>query len=323
MTITKPSHQSSQSLFEQLSFKQILFKQAFRSLAIASCLLLSVSQAVFAQNPQSGTARKLLVGDYEKKLLGLVKPDNTLEWKVEIRDIHDAQPLPNKHWLIQTTFQNVVEIDEAGKEVWRYDAGKTADGKQVEIHAFRRLDNGRTMIAESGNARIIEVDEKKNILLSIPLTVDNPSPHRDTRLVRPTPSKTYLVCHEGDAMLREYATDGKVVWSYKVGSKVYSAVRLANGNTLIGTGDGHRVIEVDREGKTVWELGEKELPNIQLVWVTMVDRLPNGNTWIVNCHAGPENPQIIEVSSDKKVVWTFKDFQRFGNALPVAVSVGE
>ncbi len=50
----------------------------------------------------------------------------------------------------------------------------------------------------------------------------------------------------------------------------------------------------------------------------MVERLPNGNTLIVNCHAGPDNPQIIEVDTNKKVVWTFKDFARFGNALPVA-----
>ncbi|MFN9593785.1 MAG: hypothetical protein ACK56G_13915, partial [Pirellulaceae bacterium] len=70
-----------------------------------------------------------------------------------------------------------------------------------------------------------------------------------------------------------------------------------------------------------WEVGEKELPGIRLAWVTMVERLPNGNTWIVNCHAGPDQPQIIEVTKEKKVVWTFRDFDRFGNALPVAVHV--
>jgi hypothetical protein len=38
-----------------------------------------------------------------------------------------------------------------------------------------------------------------------------------------------------------------------------------------------------------------------------------------NCHAGPENPQLIEVTRDKKVVWTFKDFKTFGNDLACAV----
>jgi hypothetical protein len=83
-------------------------------------------------------------------------------------------------------------------------------------------------------------------------------------------------------------------------------------------GDGHRVIEVDRDGKTIWSVEEKELPGITLAWVTMVERLTNGNTLIVNCHGGENNPQVIEVDPNKKVVWTFKDFRRFGNSLPVA-----
>lgn len=63
---------------------------------------------------------------------------------------------------------------------------------------------------------------------------------------------------------------------------------------------------------------KSDLPGIELAWVTMVDRLPSGNTRIVNCHAGPDNPQILEVTPEKEVVWTFKDFDHFGNALPVA-----
>ena len=99
---------------------------------------------------------------------------------------------------------------------------------------------------------------------------------------------------------------------------VYSAIRLPSGNTLIGCGDGHRAIEVDPTGQIVWSVGEKDLPGITLAWVTMVERLPDGNTIIVNCHAGPDNPQIIEVTPERRVVWTFRDFDRFGNSMPVA-----
>lgn len=294
-----------------------LFQIVLTSFALV--LALFPPSLVSADGPQTGKARTLLVGDYEKKLLALVNPDNSLAWQVPINAIHDAQPLPDGKWLIQTSFTNMLEVDRTGKEIWKYSAGKTADGKQIEIHAFRRLPNGNTMIAESGSAKILEVDSNKKIVHSIALKVDNPHPHRDTRLVRPTNKGTYLVCHEADSKIREYNREGAVVWSYDVGSKVYSAVRLENGNTLIGTGDGHRVIEVTPEGKIAWEVGENELPGIKLVWVTMVDRLPNGNTWVVNCHAGPTNPQILELSPDKKVIWSFRDFDRFGNALPVAV----
>jgi hypothetical protein len=58
---------------------------------------------------------------------------------------------------------------------------------------------------------------------------------------------------------------------------------------------------------------------VKLAWVTQVSRLPNGNTLVVNCHAGPDQPQVVEVTPDKKVAWSFKDFEHFGNATPVAL----
>lgn len=282
----------------------------------AGFVVLALAPVSWAQ--QTGTPRQFFAADYHKKVAALVKPDNTVAWSLPIRDIHDAQPLPNGHWLLQTSFTNVIELDKAGKEVWRYDAGKTSDGKQVEIHAFRRLDNGLTMIAESGTTRILEVAQDGSIKHSIPLKVSKPDPHRDTRLVRPTPDGNYLVSHEAENLVREYRRDGSIAWEHNVGSKVYSASRLANGNTLIGTGDGHSVQEISPDHKVVWQITEKEIPNVRLAWVTMVERLPNGNTWIVNCH-GEEQPQILEVTPDKKVVWSFRDFERFGNALPVAI----
>ena len=44
--------------------------------------------------------------------------------------------------------------------------------------------------------------------------------------------------------------------------------------------------------------------------------------FIGNCHAGPNNPQFIEVTKDKKVVWSFKDFKNFGNSMPVQAVLG-
>ena len=125
---------------------------------------------------------------------------------------------------------------------------------------------------------------------------------------------------------------GNVIWSYTLdlggrprspghgveghGTELFSAYRLENGNTLIGGGNNNRVIEVNSDGAIVWSVDQKELPGITLAWVTVLHRLPNGNTIINNCHAaGPGNPQLIEVTKDKQVVWTFKDFENFGDSL--------
>ncbi len=102
------------------------------------------------------------------------------------------------------------------------------------------------------------------------------------------------------------------------GVNVYAAVRLANGNTLIGGGNNNRVLEVSPKGEIVWSIDQKELPGVTLAWVTMVQVLPNGNVVIGNCHAGPDQPQLIEVTRDKKVIWTFQDHKHFDNNLAAA-----
>ena len=160
--------------------------------------------------------------------------------------------------------------------------------RAVEVHAFQRLENGLTMIAETGNRRIIEVDREGSIVREVPLTVDKPNAHRDTRMARKLPDGHYLVCHEGDGTVREYDQAGKVVWSYALdldgrprtpgheghGTDVFGAIRLPSGNTLIATGSGNRVIEVTPEGKVVWKIGHDELPGIRLFWVTTLQLLP-------------------------------------------------
>ncbi|HJT78743.1 MAG TPA: hypothetical protein VJ739_16180, partial [Gemmataceae bacterium] len=93
-------------------------------------------------------------------------------------------------------------------------------------------------------------------------------------------------------------------------------------NTLIAAGNGNRVIEVSPQGKVVWSIEHDELPGIRLAWVTTLQVLPDGNVIVGNCHAGPDNPQLFEVTRGKRVVWSFKDFKTFGNGLAAAQVLG-
>lgn len=272
----------------------------------------------------------------DKGHVAIVNASGQIEWEAECKyNSHDIALLPNGNLLLHTGPAKVVEMTPDKEIVWQYEAKPKAgyDGK-VEVHAFQRLVSGLTMVAESGNRRIVEVDRDGKIVKEISLTVDHPDAHRDTRLARKLASGNYLVCHEGDGVVREYDDSGKVVWSYKLdlagrpespghgpeghGTAVFGALRLASGNTLIACGNGNRVIEVTPEGKTVWSIEQKELPDITLAWVTTLQVLPSGNIIVGNCHAGEDNPQLFEVTRDKKVVWTFKDFKNFGNNLAAA-----
>ncbi|MFM8890463.1 MAG: hypothetical protein ACKOTB_02365 [Planctomycetia bacterium] len=306
----------------------------------AVVLVAAWSAAALGEAPvtavQTGTPRRVIAADSSTRTLAAVGADGRVEWRLPVGAIHDLHLLPDGHVLYQDGWTRIVELDERHRPIWDYNAKRNGNaGRTVEVHAFQRLPDGSTMIVESGPARIIEVDRDGNLRREIKLKVDNPSAHSDTRNVRKTAAGTYLVAHERDGVVREYDATGAVVWEFDVplfdkprkpghgpdafGDQVYSAERLDNGNTLVGTGNGHSVLEVTPGKEIVWKLEQHDLPGITLAWVTQVRRLGSGNTLLVNCHAGPDNPQIIEVSPEKQVVWTFKDFKTFGDSLPVAI----
>ena len=268
--------------------------------------------------------------------LAVLDASGEVVWEMPWGGIHDCHVLPNGNFLVLEGRAGVAEIDRQSKQVvWRYDAAKMNgnEGKTIEVHACQPLPDGHVMIAETTSQRIIEIDREGNILKTVPLKVEHPHPHTDTRLARKLDNGNYLVCHEGDGVVREYAGQGgEVVWEFEVpmfgkqpapghgpeafGNKAFSALRLPSGNTLIATGNGHSVLEVTPDKEIVWQLGQNELPGITLAWVTTLEVLPNGHYVIGNCHAGPGNPLLIELEpATKKVVWTLDRFEEFGNSV--------
>jgi outer membrane protein assembly factor BamB len=266
--------------------------------------------------------------------LAIVDTDGAVSWEMPWGGIHDIHLLENGRILTREGRTAVVEIDpETRKVVWKYDAAKENGnmGKRIEVHAFERLADGTTMIAESGIGRIVEVNRDGKLLREIPLVLDKPNAHSDTRLVRSSGAGSYLVAHEADGKVREYdRKTGKVIWEFEVpmfgksaknghgpeafGNRLFAAVRLKNGNTLVATGNGHSVLEVTPEKKIIWQINQKDLPGIRLAWVTTLEVLPNGNYVIGNCHAGPDQPLLVEVNpKTKKVVWQLDRHSDFGN----------
>ncbi|MBA3484754.1 MAG: PQQ-binding-like beta-propeller repeat protein [Pirellulales bacterium] len=295
-------------------------------------LVVALTATAMPHLSESAEAHRLLVQGNDK--LAIVADDGRIEWDMPWGAIHDVHRLANGNFMVQSGAAKVVEIDPAKRQVvWSYDSATQNGnaGRPVEVHAFQPLPDGRVMIAESGVGRIIEINRDGHLEKEIRLQVEHPHPHRDTRLVRKLANGNYLVCHEGDGAVREYdGASGKVVWEYRVplfdrkpadghgveafGNQVFAAVRLANGNTLVATGNGHSVLEVTPAKEMVWKLDQRELPGITLAWVTTIEVLKNGNYVIGNCHAGPENPQVVEIDpKTKQVVWQFKQFHKFGN----------
>src|SRR5437764_15019288 len=129
--------------------------------------------------------------------VAIVGPAGKVEWEVECKyNSHDIHMLPNGNVLLHTGPATITEMTPEKKVVWKYES-KPKEGYTggIEVHAVQRLADGSTMIAESGNKRIVEVHKDGKIVKGVQLTVNKPDPHRDTRTVRKLATANDLVWH--------------------------------------------------------------------------------------------------------------------------------
>lgn len=254
----------------------------------------------------------LVSASYQKDVIALCELDGTVLWKFQTggpkrghAGHHEVQMLDNGNILYHDDWDVVKEMTLDGTEVWHY-AGSG-------VHAFTRLQNGHTMIAESGKGRIIVVDSSGKIVSETPLGNEG---RGKTRQAEALDNGNFLVCAEQPGTVTEYDPSGNIVWEYEIGTRVYGAIRLRNGNTLIASGSGNSVVEVTPEKSIVWQVkGKVPRTDIRLHWTACLKELDNGHIIVDNCHAGPDNPQLIELDGQRNVVWQFNRFDLVGNGM--------
>ncbi|HUU93251.1 MAG TPA: hypothetical protein VM238_18810 [Phycisphaerae bacterium] len=253
--------------------------------------------------------------DYGGNKVCLVDEKGKITWQMPARQPQDVWLLPNGNILF-THGKGVKEVTRDKKVVWEF---TTAAGN--EIHACQPLPDGKVMIAESGPMRIIEVDRAGAITREVKLTTTCTRAHGQMRRARKLANGNYLVGQYSEAVVREYDGGGKIVREIPH-KNAFGGIRLPNGNTLLSTGDAHRIVEIDKDGNVVWEIKENDLPGNPLRFIAGMQRLPNGNTVVCNWgghgHVG-EQPQIFEVTPDKKVVGVIYDYGQFGTISGVSI----
>jgi hypothetical protein len=254
----------------------------------------------------------LVSASYGKNVIALCERDGSVFWQRKTggperghAGHHEVQMLENGNILFHDDWDTVKEMKLDGTVVWSY--------KSSNVHAFTRMPNGNTMIAESGTGRIIVVDSQGKLVSQTPLGEGG---RGSTRQAEVLPNGNYLVCAEQPGTVTEYDTAGKIVWEYEIKTRVYGAIRLRNGNTLICSGSGNSVVEVSPEKKVVWQVkGQVPDTKITLKWTACLHELPDGQLLIGNCHAGPNSPQIFQLDKNRKVVWEYNEFDLVGNGM--------
>lgn len=245
----------------------------------------------------------------------IVDADGKVVWKYPA-ETRDGWVLPNGNVLLTLHKSDaypggaVIEVTREHKVVFEY------KGTQAEVNTAQRLPDGRTMLTEAGeHPRLLEVDAAGRILVELPLQCTAKNPHLQSRMARKLPDGHYLVPQ--DRLVRELDATGKIVWEYrapasKLDNRTFCALRNAAGHTLISLTIGNQLVEVDAAGKVVWELKQGELGDTPLTRTTALAWLPNGNIVLSNYDARAPKPKLVEITRDKRVVWTYVDGTKFG-----------
>jgi hypothetical protein len=267
--------------------------------------LFGATLALIAADQPAGRSFLMLGG-----VTQIVDATGKVTWKYPAAT-RDGEVLPNGNLLLTLSKTKaypggaVVEVTRDQKVVWEY------KGTQTEVNTAVLLENGNILLTEAGNKpRLLEVARDGSIKVEIALGCQVTNHHMQSRMARKLPNGHYLVPQ--DKTVREYDAAGKVVWERKspestLDNRTFCCLRNDAGHTLISLTVGSHLIEVDPAGKIVWELRDGDLPGVPVNRTTALAWLPNGNIVFSNYAARAPQAKVVEITRDKKVVWTYTD----------------
>jgi hypothetical protein len=281
-----------------------------------------VSQAPDAQTTDAGSAtmpdatgpvdagpiqHHLMVTEYPGRIVEL-SADGKVLWEhttPSLSVMFNVLPNGNVFFPHGAPSPGAQEVDKSHNVVWSYTS--TAG----ELLGGERLANGNTLIGQGGPGLALELDPGKQVVRSITIPTSTTEAHRVVRHLHRLASGNILAALEGEGAVREFDAAGKMVWEYKGLTNVHEAIRLPNGNTLIGGGESKKVLEVTPAGQIAWQFGEQDGPTLGLAWITSVQVLKSGNLLVCNWlgAGGGTGVHAFEVTRDKQVVWKLDDHQ--------------
>jgi hypothetical protein len=237
------------------------------------------------------------------------------------KSCQDAWMLENGD-VIATEQVGLTRFDKDGKVLMRY---TVEAGKKRELHSCQPLPKGGTLVAESGPARLLELDKDGKIAKEILVKeIKIANAHLQMRGGRKNKKGEYGIICPGEMRLIILKPDGttkRIVDLQKLPKNIklrlaHSLVLLKNGNILVSTSYGSCFVEIDPKGKVVWSLTPEDVPELKLKYAAGMQRLANGNTI---CTAYTGSYPIFEVTPDKKIVWKIPACKEIGHPLHVQV----
>ena len=263
--------------------------------------------------------KKLLLGGSGwNKIVLLDKKSKQVEWSHRLNpgDECNCVAYTKKGQILYAYRKGAKLITKDGQTVWDYPVAG-----EGELHTASVLPDGGYLLGITGKpARIVELDKKGKVRKEITYDTRINSLHGQFRQLRKSREGTYLVPLMSRHTVVELDADGKLLQSYNAEGNTFSVLELKNGNLLISCGDAHSFLEVDRKtGDLLRKVKQNDIDGVALQVVAEIaavkDHLLVCN-WAGHSRV-KDQPSLIELDADGKVVWSLCDSENIRNVSAV------
>ena len=223
----------------------------------------------------------------------------------------DVTFAPNGKTLIVTHSHEhqVTEVDYAARKiVWRFGEWGVPGSDDLHLNSPRsayRLPDGRTVIADTRNCRILIVTLDKKIAGQIARADsckgDGSSRTRMSGLIS-LPNANMLVTETGSRRVSELDVRGKAIRSVSVPLNYASDAQLTRAGNVLATvyDKPGRIIEMNWQAQVTWEFFPR-VETEQLNRPSSAIELPNGNIVFTD----DWNHRVVIVNRSGKIVWQY------------------
>lgn len=260
---------------------------------------------------------KLLVaGSGNPHILLVDKQTGNVEWKhaLEKGEECNTVALTRKGEVLYSYKRGAKLVTWDHRVVWDYPVPD-----QTELQSATLLHSGGVLLGICGNpARFVELDKNGKEVNEVLLDLEVERPHNQFRQVFQLRNKNYLIPVMARQKVLEVTRKGKVVAEHQIEGKAFSSLELKDGNLLLPCGDGHYYMVIDRRtGEELKRTNANDIPGVALLFVGQILQLKNQNLLICNWYGHTKDvtvdePQLIEIDKEGKVVWSLHDKENVG-----------
>ncbi len=270
-------------------------------------LLLSQSVAM-AASPQ------LVVAGHKNRYISIVDLNSErVVWSHHLEDGEQCNSLhlinKGRDIVYSTQLSAKIVSIETNEVKWSYVlADKDIKG---ELHSVYPLSDGGLALFVSGTpARVIELTPDYEESRVLEFDAMNKNIHGQFRQVTVSKSGNYLIPIFSKKSVLEMNREGEILTTHDIGAVAFSLTESSDGTWLFGTGDGHTIREYDPATKSlVREI--TDLESIEMLYMAKVERIGKDRIMAANWSGHNKKeltrpaPQIFEMDSDFKVVWSW------------------